>query len=63
MERVIELLDRKFLNDRELLELEDSEYVLGCKLIKPFNAHYNEYTVIVKYNNEFEEHTVYLKHI
>lgn len=62
MDRLIQLLDRKFLNDREFLELEDNEYVLECKLVKPYNAHYNEYTVTVKYDNKLEQHLVYLKH-
>ncbi|RDY25227.1 hypothetical protein CHL78_019280 [Romboutsia weinsteinii] len=62
MERLRELLERKFLNDRELLELEDSDYVLECRYTKPHNAHYNEYFVIVKDNDLIEEHLVYLKH-
>lgn len=62
MERLRELLERKFLNDRELLELEDSDYVLECRYTKPHNAHYNEYLVIVKYNDLIEGYLVYLKH-
>ena len=48
MERLKELLERKFLKDLELLELEDNDYVLECKFTKPYNAHYNEYEVLVK---------------
>ncbi len=62
MERLKELLDRKFLKDVELLELEDSEYVLECKFTKPYNAHYNEYEVLVKENEETNLYKVYLKH-
>ena len=62
MERLKELLDRKFLKDIELLELEDNKYVLDCKFTKPYNAHYNEYEVLVKENEEVKLYKVYLKH-
>ena len=62
MNRLKELLERKFLKDIELLELEDNEYVIECKFTKPYNAHYNEYEVLVKENNEINVYTVYLKH-
>jgi len=62
MNRLKELLDRRFLKDIELLELEDNEYVIECKFIKPYNAHYNEYEVLVKENNEINTYKVYLKH-
>ena len=62
MERLNELLDRKFLKDVELLELEDNEYVIQCKFTKPYNAHYNEYEVFVKENEEVKVYKVYLKH-
>ena len=62
MNRLKELLDRRFLKDIELLELEDNEYVIECKFTKPYNAHYNEYEVLVKENNEINVYTVYLKH-
>ena len=62
MKRLKELLDRKFLKDIELLELEDNEYVIECKFTKPYNAHYNEYEVLVKENNEINTYKVYLKH-
>lgn len=62
MNRLKELLDRKFLKDIELLELEDCEYVIECKFTKPYNAHYNEYEVLVKENNEINTYKVYLKH-
>lgn len=58
----MELLDRKFLKDRELLELEDNDYVVECKYTKPHNTHYNEYLVKIKYNYEIKEYFVYLKH-
>ena len=62
MKRLKELLERKFLKDIELLELEDNEYVIECKFTKPYNAHYNEYEVLVKENNEIKTYKVYLKH-
>lgn len=62
MNRLKELLDRKFLKDIELLELEDNEYVLDCKFIQPYNAHYNEYEVSVSENGEIKIYRVYLKH-
>lgn len=62
MERLKELLERKFLKDLELLELEDNDYVLECKFTKPYNAHYNEYEVLVKEGNEIKVYYVYLKH-
>ena len=57
-----ELLDRKFLKDIELLELEDNDYVIDCKFIKPYNAHYNEYEVFVREDDEIKIYKVYLKH-
>ena len=62
MERLKELLERKFLKDLELLELEDNDYVLECKFTKPYNAHYNEYEVLVKDENEIKVYYVYIKH-
>ena len=62
MERLKELLERKFLKDLELLELEDNDYVLECKFTKPYNAHYNEYEVLVNEENEIKVYYVYLKH-
>ena len=62
MKRLKELLERKFLKDIELLELEDNEYVMECKFTKPYNAHYNEYEVLVKENDEINTYKVYLKH-
>lgn len=62
MERLRELLERKFLKDSELLELEDNELVIKCKFLKPYNAHYNEYIITVNLENKIEEHSVYLKH-
>lgn len=62
MDRLMELLERKFLKDSELLELEDNEYVKECKLTKPYNAHYNEYIVKVDKEGKIESYLVYLKH-
>lgn len=62
MEQLRELLKRVFLKDRELLELEDNDNVLDCKYVKPYNAHYNEYLVVIDNEGKLEEHTVYLKH-
>lgn len=62
MDRLDELLERKFLKDSELLELEDHENVLECKYIKPYNAHYNEFLVIINKAGQIEEYKIYLKH-
>ncbi len=62
MNRLEELLERKFLKDVELLELEDYEDVMEIKLIKPYNAHYNEYYVYINCNNTVIKYIVYLKH-
>ena len=62
IKRLKELLDRKFLKDIELLELEDNDYVIDCKFIKPYNAHYNEYEVFVIEDDEIKIYKVYLKH-
>ncbi|NJA17125.1 hypothetical protein GSQ34_09735 [Clostridioides difficile] len=62
MERLMELIERKFLKDVELLELEDIENVIECKMTQLYNAHYNEYLVKVKNGDEVEEYFVYLKH-
>ena len=62
IKRLKELLDRKFLKDIELLELEDNDYVIDCKFIKPYNAHYNEYEVFVREDDEIKIYKVYLKH-
>lgn len=65
IKRLKELLDRKFLKDielLELLELEDNDYVIDCRFIKPYNAHYNEYEVFVREDDEIKIYKVYLKH-
>lgn len=62
IKRLRELLDRKFLKDAELLELEDNEYVIECKFTQPYNAHYNEYKVVVREDDEIKIYKVYLKY-
>ena len=62
IKRLRELLDRKFLKDVELLELEDNEYVIEFKFTQPYNAHYNEYKVVVREDDEIKIYKVYLKH-
>lgn len=62
IKRLKELLDRKFLKDIELLELEDNDYVIDCKFIRQYNAHYNEYEVLVREGDEIKIYKVYLKH-
>ncbi|WP_195939413.1 hypothetical protein [Romboutsia sp. 1001713B170131_170501_G6] len=62
MERVLELIERKFLKDSELLEIEDSEFVISLKYKQPYNAHYNEYVVTININKIIKEYSVYLKH-
>lgn len=56
------LINRKFLKDTELLQLEDNEHVIDVKYTKPHNAHYNEYLVTIKDKDKTEQHFVYLKH-
>ena len=56
------LINRKFLKDTELLQLEDNENVLECKYTKPHNTHYNEYEVTKQNNEKIEQYLVYLKH-
>lgn len=62
IKRLKELLHKQFLKDTELLELEDNDYVIECKFIKPYNAHYNEYEVVVREHDEIKIYKVYLKH-
>ncbi|SCH71887.1 MULTISPECIES: hypothetical protein [unclassified Romboutsia] len=63
MNRVKELIGRKFLKDIEFLELEDNDCVIECKYIKPHNAHYNEYKIVIDNDGLIEEYLVYLKHL
>ncbi len=60
-DRLLELIDRKFLKDSEFLELEDNEYVISCEYFKPHNAHYKEFLVIIDNNGQREEHIVCYK--
>lgn len=61
MDRAMELINRKFLKDDELLELEDCDYVKSCEFLRPHNAHYKEYMVIIDNNGVEEEHIVCCK--
>ncbi len=61
MDEIIKLINKKFLKDTELLYLEDSELVKSCKFLKPHNAHYNEYLVIIDNNGKHEEYIVCCK--
>lgn len=63
MEEVMNLINRKFLKDHELLYLEDSDFVKSCKYLKPYNAHYKEYLVVIDNKGNCENHTVYCKFI
>ena len=45
LDRLLQLIDRKFLKDNEFLELEDNEHVISCEFYKPHNAHYKEFLV------------------
>lgn len=62
MERVLELIERKFLKDIELLEIEDSEFVISLKYKQPYNAHYNEYVATININETIKEYSLYLKY-
>ncbi|WP_297136570.1 hypothetical protein [Terrisporobacter sp.] len=61
MDRLLELINRKFLKDRELLELEDNDYVISLEYLRPHNAHYKEYLVIIDNNGTQEEYIVCCK--
>ena len=63
MDRLMELINRKFLKDDELLELEDSDYVKSCEFLRPHNAHYKEYLVIIDNNGIEEEYIICCKFI
>ena len=45
MEKAMELINRKFLKDYELMILEDFDVVKSCTYLRPYNAHYKEYLV------------------
>lgn len=59
----MELINRKFLKDNELLYLEDHDLVKSCEFLKPHNAHYKEYLVIIDNNGKDEEYIVCCKFI
>ena len=58
LDRLLQLIDRKFLTDNEFLELEDNEHVISCEFYKPHNAHYKEFLVVIDNNGKQEEHIV-----
>ena len=47
MDRLLELINRKFLKDSEFLELEDNDNVISCEYYRPHNAHYKEFLVTI----------------
>ena len=59
MDRLLELINRKFLKDSEFLELEDNENVISY--YRPHNAHYKEFLVTINNNGKIEEHIVFYK--
>lgn len=61
MYRLFELINRKFLKDSELLELEDSDYVISLEYLRLHNAHYKEYLLMIDNNGVREEYIVYCK--
>ncbi|MCI5629411.1 MAG: hypothetical protein PUJ51_17220 [Clostridiales bacterium] len=61
MNEIMELINRKFLKDTELLYLEDHPLVKSCIFSKPHNAHYNEYLVVIDNNGQDEEYIVCCK--
>lgn len=63
MDRLMELINRKFLKDLELLEIEDNDFVISCEYVRPYNAHYKEYLIKVNNNNKIEEYFVCCKFI
>lgn len=63
MEEIMKLINRKFLKDHEFLYLEDNDLVKSCKYLRPHNAHYKEYLVVVDNNGKDEEYIVCCKFI
>lgn len=63
MEEILNLINRKFLKDSELLYLEDHDLVKSCEYLKPYNAHYKEYLVVINNNGKDEKHIVCCKFI
>ena len=61
IDRLLELINRKFLKDSEFLELEDNENVISCEYYRPHNAHYKEFLVTINNNGKIEEHIVCYK--
>lgn len=63
MEEIMKLINRKFLKDYELLYLEDNNLVKSCEYLRPHNAHYKEYLVVVDNNGKDEEYIICCKFI
>ena len=61
MDRLLELINRKFLKDSDFLELEDNDNVISCEYYRPHNAHYKEFLVTINNNGKIEEHIVCYK--
>lgn len=61
MNRLMELINRKFIKDIELLEIEDNELVVSCEYIGPHNAHYKEYLIKVNNDNKIDQYIVCCK--
>ena len=61
MNELMKLIKKKFLKDYELLSLEDNPLVKSCEYLKPHNAHYKEYLVVINNNGKDEEHIVCCK--
>ena len=63
MDELMKIINKKFLKDHELLYLEDHELVKSCECVRPHNAHYKEYLVIINNNGHDEKYTVCCKFI
>ena len=63
MEEIMALINRKVLKDNELLYLEDHDLVKSCEFLRPHNAHYKEYLVVIDNNGKDEEYIVCCKFI
>ena len=71
MDELMKIINKKFLKDHELLYLEDlellyledHELVKSCEYVRPHNAHYKEYLVIINNNGHDEKYTVCCKFI
>ena len=63
MDELMKIINKKFLKDYELLYLAIPLMVLAFVYVRPHNAHYKEYLVIINNNGHDEKYTVCCKFI